>query len=56
MRLRLGVYRISPVRSGKDRYGHDILLSRPGMLNIQLGIDKRTGDMVCLLHSPDAVM
>lgn len=50
------VYRISPVRSGKDRYDNDILLGRLGMLNLQIGIDKFTGDLICSLHCRDAVL
>lgn len=50
------VFKISPIRSGEGRPPHDIKLGRTGMRKLGLDIDELTGDMICSLHGPDALL
>ena len=38
----------SPVKSGKDRYKRDLIIGKPGMLKLGLGIDARSGH-ICIV-------
>ena len=43
--MSLAVQEYSPVKSGKDRHGQDLIIGKPGMLKLGLGIDARTGHL-----------
>ena len=43
--MSLAVQESSPVESGKDCHGWDLIIGRPGMLKLGLGIDAKTGHL-----------
>ena len=43
--MSLVVQEYSPVKSGKDRHGRDLIIGKPGMLKLGLGIDAKTGHL-----------
>ena len=43
--MSLAVQEYSPVKSGKDRHGRDLIIGKPGMLKLGLGIDAKTGHL-----------
>ena len=43
--MSLAVQEYSPVKSGKDCHGRDLIIGKPGMLKLGLGIDAKTGHL-----------
>ena len=41
--MSLAVQEYCPVKSGKDCHGRDLIIGKPGMLKLDLGIDAETG-------------
>lgn len=48
--------RLSPVKRGKDKFGHDAILGLPGMRKLSLGIDRITGSLCMLQERVEQVL
>ena len=46
---------LSPIHGGRDKFNHDALLGRSGILNMQMGMTI-AGDMMAVLFGPDTVV
>lgn len=45
--MSLAVQEYSPVKSGKDYHGRDLIIGKPGMLKLGLGIDAKPATVQC---------